>query len=225
MKSPVLDINSILARIEGKVSADTLKAIRAGEIVPVQKIYRFAKNLSGLSGIQKLYDDTKSKTTGVTNIEKAKFDNDLLLLGIGLEVAFSAANLNSDALIAAADFSNKVLAPAAFTDSDLATATITSLRASAALRIEPNLRNSLLKYSVAGKDIFEGFGDDLLADGFATNTEGVNADFQNFLSLLQSPRVVKASELVTPTLEIPAAVANYYAVRINHFVIELKSAN
>lgn len=225
MKNPVLDVSAILATIGDKVSADTAKLISEGKIIPVQKIYRFARNLTGGNGIQKLYDETLSKTVGVTNIEKAKYDTDCILLGFGFEVAVGAADFTTPALLAAGDYSNKVLAPAAFTDSDLAVATITSLRASAALRIPSAIRNGKLQIQVGGKDIFEGIGDDLLHDGFAANTQGVSGDFSNFLSLLQTPRIVKSTDQVTPQIELPAAVGNYHAVRINHYVIELKNRN
>lgn len=226
MKNPVINVAALLnmPQFVSKLSADTLQRLQNGDIVAVPKIYRFAKNLTGLSGIQELFSESTSKITGVTNIEKAKFDNDVILLGLGLEVAFGAADFNTNAALAAADFSNKILAPATFTDTDQTAPLISSLRASNGIRIPSAIRNGKFVYQVDGERIWEGIADDLFVDGAAAQEAVVNGDFSNFLSFTQTPRLITKDKLVMPTLDIPASVGNFHAVRVNHYVLELSRA-
>lgn len=228
MKNPILNISAILSnpRVTSQLSADTKRQLDNDQLVPVTKIYRFAKDVTGLSGIQEMFSQSISKTNGVTNIEKGKFDRDAILLGVGLDVAFGGSTrFNTDALLAAADFSNKILAPVALTSA----ATITSVRSGAGVRVPGAVRNGVVKLSIGDDKVWEGVGDDLLVDGTVSSSATPNGDFQNFLSFTQNPKLIAQTQLVQPTINLPASVgdttSNNYALRFNFYVVEFQKNN
>lgn len=221
MKTPQLDANALLSNpmLFSALSADQQNWLKSGKAYGRIKIYTFAKNVYAGSGIIKLSDETQSKAIGITNIEKSKFDSDSILLGVGLQVAKDTAEITN---VKAADFSNLLRTPAGVKqDSDDASAqSIYSLRGANSLRVDAAIRNGELRYVVGGNELFRVQAEDFFVDA-DQNTGGVNGDFAQYYSLLNSPRLITQDKEVAPVLEVPAAIALYNAVRIKHYVLEV----
>ena len=221
MKNPNFDANALLQNpmIQAQLSAEQSKWIQQGAAYAKVKVYHYAKNIYNLTGIQKLYLETLSKTIGTTNMEKARFDSDGFLVGVGLEIAKAAAEVT---VMGTADFSNLLQDAAGVKqDSDDATTqSIFDLRGAASLRVDPAFRSGEFRYVVDGNELFSCLADDFFVDS-NINSLGLKGDFNNFISLLATPRIIKQSQQVTPVIEMNSAVALFNAVRIKHYVLEI----
>ncbi len=221
MKTPSLDVQALLRNpaVFANLSAEAKSWVENGTAFGRVKIYEFCKVVTGQSGIIKLSDETASKTIGITNIEKSKFDTDAFLLGVALEVAFSSGAI---ADVKAADFSNLLRNPATIkNDSDDATAqSIFNLRGANSLRVDNAIRNGELRYAVGGNELFRVRPDELFVDS-SENQLGIKGDFNQVYSLLNSPRIIKMDKSVEPVLETAGAIVLNNAIRIKHYVMEV----
>lgn len=218
MKTPSLNVMELLANpaLRSKLSPEAQNWIANQEAFGKMVIYDFAKIVSGGSGIIKLFDEAVSKSIGVTNIEKAKFDSDFLLLGVGL---FVATNTNEITDVRTQIFSNLGQSPADLTnDSDSTAAFVAqSVRVD---RIPAAIRNGELRVVAGGNEILKAKADKFFVDA-GTNQLGLNGDFANYFSMLNSPRLITKDKIVGTVLEVPAAIGNFFAIRVEYFGIEI----
>lgn len=218
MKTPSLNVAELLMNpaIRAQLSPEAQSWLANGEAYGKISIYDFAKIVSGSNQIIKMYDDQQAKQIGITNIEKSKFDSDFLLLGVGIFVAYNAAEITTTAGQVYSNLGQSAADLAQDSDSTAAfAATVTRVD-----RIPAAIRNSELRLVVGGNEILKANVDKFILDS-QNNTLGLNGDFNNYFSMLNSPRLIAKDKKVNPVIETPAAIGNYYAIRIEYYGLEV----
>ena len=195
--------------------------IDAGEASVRLKEYYFIKILSGLSGIQKLFLDSQVKSVGITNIEKSKFDSDVVLLGVGAQVGYNASSITDTTI---QDYTRMLMSQGAMQPDTDSTVTQFFQRGrgvttAGLANVDIAIRNAEIHFNAGGTEIFTTRGQNLFIDG-QNNNLGLEGDFANYLQI--SPlRVVSSDKAVQPTIELPNAVGNYYALMLCYYVAEV----
>lgn len=228
MKTANVDVQALLRNPDiYKEMSPTVKSwVDNNKAFGKLRTYFFIKSLYNLASINKLSNETLGKTIGITNIEKSKFDSDCILLGISLECARGTADLNTDALLKAADYSNCLLDPAMLQqDTDAAIAGVpVSMRALLGTRVDPFIRNGELRYVVGGSELFRLQPDELFVDG-ERNSFGLKGDFSAYYSLMNTPRLITMDKAVEPIVELAGTVVFFNAVKMKHYVLEISQIN